>query len=118
LRALERLDGRLFVDGEHDGVVGRGHIEPDNLGRLGREFGIVADSDEAGHAFRFEAGRRFRFEAGRGSDLMSATWRLLPRIDAMMFCSEPLVKRAWIWMSAEGLVAVGNGGRSALSIAP
>jgi hypothetical protein len=26
---------------------------------------------------------------------MSATWRLLPRIDAMMFCPEPLVKRAW-----------------------
>ena len=24
---------------------------------------------------------------------MSATWRLLPRIDAMMFCPEPLVKR-------------------------
>ncbi len=27
------------------------------------------------------------------SDLMSATWRLLPRIYAMMFCPEPLVKR-------------------------
>jgi anti-sigma factor RsiW len=45
---------------------------------------------------------------------MSATWRLLPRIHAMMFCPEPLVKRAWIWMSARARVAVGNGGRSSL----
>ncbi len=49
---------------------------------------------------------------------MSATWHLLPRIDAMMFCPELLVKRAWIWISARAGVAVGNGGRSALSIAP
>jgi len=83
------------------------------------DFGVhCADSDEAGHAFRQEAGHRFRFEAGRGSDLMSATWRLLPRIDVMMFCPERLVKRAWIWISAKARVAVGNGGRSALSIAP
>lgn len=40
-------------------------------------------------------------EAGRGSDLMSATWRLLPRIVVMMFCLAGLVKRAWIWASAE-----------------
>src|SRR5271157_1430086 len=52
-------------------------------------------------AFRFEAGHRFRFEAGRGSDLMSATWRLLPRIEVMMFCLAGLVKRAWIWASAK-----------------
>ena len=69
-----------------------------------------ADSDEAGH--------RFRFEADQGSDLMSATWRLLLRIEVMMFCPEQLVKRAWIWISAKARVAVGNGGRSALSIAP
>ena len=77
-----------------------------------------ADTDEAGHTFQQEAGHRFRFEAGRGSDLMSATWCLLPRIDAMMFCPEPLVKRPWLWVSAMAWVAVGNGGRSALSIAP
>ena len=59
-----------------------------------------------------------RFEAGRGSDLMSATWHLLPRIDRMMFCLERLVKRTWIWISAKTRVAVGNGGRRALSIAP
>ena len=80
--------------------------------------GETADSDEAGHAFRYEAGHRFRFEAGQGPDLMSATWRLLPRIEVMMFCPEQLVKRAWIWISAKARVAVGNGGRSALSIAP
>ena len=49
---------------------------------------------------------------------MSATRRLLPRIYAMMFCPEPLVKQVWIWSSASARVAVGNGGRSALSIAP
>ena len=66
---------------------------------------------EAGQAFRQEAGHRFRFEAGRDFDLMSATWRLLPRIHAMMFCPEPLVKRAWFgcpqelewrWVTADG----------------
>jgi hypothetical protein len=54
---------------------------------------LIADTDEAGHAFQEEGGHRFRFEAGRGSDLMSATWRLLPRIDVMMFCLAGLVKR-------------------------
>ena len=44
LRAFKRLEGRVFVAGEHDGVVGRGHIERNTLGRLGREFGIVADA--------------------------------------------------------------------------
>ena len=44
LRPLKGLDGRFFVDGEHDGVVGGSHVEPDDLGRLGREFGIVADA--------------------------------------------------------------------------
>ena len=43
------------------------------------------DSDEAGHALQNEAGHLFRSEAGRDSDLMSATQRLLPRIEAMMF---------------------------------
>jgi transposase len=34
---------------------------------------LIADSEEAGQAFRQEAGHRFRVEAGRDSDLMSAT---------------------------------------------
>jgi hypothetical protein len=33
--------------------------------------------------------------------LMSATWRLLPRIEVMMFGLAGLVKRAWIWASAK-----------------
>ena len=32
LRAFERLNGRFFVDREHDRVVGRRHVEPDDLG--------------------------------------------------------------------------------------
>ena len=37
----------------------------------------------------------------------------------MMFWPDALVKRVWIWIAARGSeVAVGNGGRSALSIAP
>jgi hypothetical protein len=44
LRAFERLNGRLFVDREHDGVVGRGHVELDDLGRLGRKLRVVADA--------------------------------------------------------------------------
>jgi hypothetical protein len=75
---------------------------PDRLG---------ADTDEAGHTFQQEAGHRFRFEAGRGSDLMSATWGLLPRIEVMMFGLAGLVKRGWIWASAsceEGRVRVGR----------
>jgi hypothetical protein len=59
-----------------------------------------ADTDEAGHAFQYEAGHRFRFEAGRGSDLMSATWRLLPRIEVMMFGLAGLVKPGWVLASA------------------
>jgi hypothetical protein len=42
LRPFERLDRRLFVDGQHDGVVRRRHVEPDDLGRLGNKVGIVA----------------------------------------------------------------------------
>ena len=42
LGAFERLNGRLFVDGEHNGVVGRRHVEPDDVRGLGGEFGIVA----------------------------------------------------------------------------
>ena len=55
-----------------------------------------ADSDDVGHVFQQEVGHRFRFEAGRGSDLMSATWRLLPRIGVMMFGLAGLVKLGWI----------------------
>jgi len=58
---------------------------------------ISADSDEAGHAFQPEAGHLFRFEAGRDSDLMSATRRVLPRIETMMFDARGLVKLGYIF---------------------
>jgi hypothetical protein len=84
-----------------------------------------AHSDEAGHAFRLEAGHRFRDEAGRGSDLMSATGRMLPRIAGMMFRLSGLVKRGvgsilsgWRFdgsLDERGLGGGGECGRSALS---
>jgi 2-polyprenyl-6-methoxyphenol hydroxylase-like FAD-dependent oxidoreductase len=43
------------------------HIEADRM------LIMIADSDEAGHAFQLEAGHPFRFEAGHGSDLKPAT---------------------------------------------
>jgi hypothetical protein len=78
--------------------------------RLGVGLGLpfdfpAADSDEAGH--------RFRFEAGRGSDL-SATWRLLPRIEVMMFGLAGSVKPVSLWArqveKQVGLVTGGFGG--------
>ena len=53
---------------------------------------VLADSDEAGHRFRFEVGHRFRFEAGRVSDLKSATRHLSPRIATMIVCKGGGVK--------------------------
>ncbi len=44
LSRFERLNGRLFVDSKHDRVVRRGQVKPDNLGRLGCKFRIVADA--------------------------------------------------------------------------
>ena len=45
--------------------------------RLHREIKAMgfegADSDDAGHLFRFEGGHLFRSDAGRRSDLMPAT---------------------------------------------
>jgi len=44
LRALERLDVRLLVDREHQRALRRIKVEADDLGRLGDEVGIVADT--------------------------------------------------------------------------
>ena len=41
LGAVERLDLRLFVDREHDGVGRRVDVEPDHIAQLGDEVGIV-----------------------------------------------------------------------------
>ena len=116
--AARRKMGLQLEHRQHKGLNNRAENSHQPTRRRERIMKRFADSDEAGRAFQWEAGHRFRFEAGRGSDLIPATWRLLPRIDGMMFCPERLVKRAWIWTSAKARVAVGNGGRSALSIAP
>jgi hypothetical protein len=42
LRPLQRLDRRLFVDTDDDGVLRRRDIEPNYIGGFGGEFGIVA----------------------------------------------------------------------------
>ena len=42
LRPLQRLDRGLFVDADDDRVLGRRHVEPDHVGGLGDELGIVA----------------------------------------------------------------------------
>ena len=42
LRPLQRLDRRLLVDADDDRVLGRRHVEPDHIGGLGDELGIVA----------------------------------------------------------------------------
>ena len=39
---LQRLDRGLFVDTDHDGVLRRRQIEPDDLGGLGGKIGIIA----------------------------------------------------------------------------
>ena len=42
LRPLQRLDRGLLVDADDDRVLGRRHVQPDHVGRLGGELGIVA----------------------------------------------------------------------------
>jgi hypothetical protein len=58
-----------------------------------------ADSDEAGHLFRFEAGHR--------SDLKAVTRGSLPRIEAMMFRDGGEVKRRQFLSSRGGENPVG-----------
>ena len=40
LAAVEGLDLRLLIDAQHDGVLGRGDIETDDIAHLGDELGI------------------------------------------------------------------------------
>src|SRR5258708_15583406 len=42
LRTLQRLDRGLFVDADDNRVLGRRHVEPDYVGGLGYERGILA----------------------------------------------------------------------------
>src|ERR1035437_9139704 len=37
LAAVQRLDLRLLIDAQHDGALGRGHVEADNVANLGDE---------------------------------------------------------------------------------
>ncbi len=46
LRALECLDRRLLVDREHDGVVWRRQVEPDDVGGLGGDQGKRTEAHE------------------------------------------------------------------------
>ena len=41
LGAVERLDLRYFVDGQHDRVGRRVHVEADDVAQLGGELGVV-----------------------------------------------------------------------------
>jgi hypothetical protein len=42
LGALQRLDRRLLVDANDDRIVGRRHVEADDIGGFGGELGILA----------------------------------------------------------------------------
>src|SRR5271166_4517518 len=42
LGALQGLDRRLLVDGEHDRILGRRHVEANDLGRFGHKVGVIA----------------------------------------------------------------------------
>lgn len=43
VRAFQRLDRGLFVDAEHDRVLGRIQVEADDIFDLGRAFWVLAD---------------------------------------------------------------------------
>src|SRR5690606_37856343 len=47
LRPFERLDVRLLIDAEDDGVLWWVQVEADDLGRLRRELGVIADAPAA-----------------------------------------------------------------------
>jgi len=42
LRSLQSLDRRLFVHAQHNGLLGRGDIEANNIGGFGRKVRVVA----------------------------------------------------------------------------
>src|SRR5690606_2114682 len=47
LRPFERLDVRLLIDAEDDGVLWWVQVEADDLGRLRGELGVIADAPAA-----------------------------------------------------------------------
>jgi len=56
LCALQRLDLRFLVEGEHHRVVGRIHVEPDHVTHLGDELRVLRDLEGPGDV-RLEAER-------------------------------------------------------------
>src|ERR1700687_3555889 len=42
LRSLQSLNRRLFVHAQHNGLLGRGDIEANNIGGFGRKVRVVA----------------------------------------------------------------------------
>src|SRR5437660_2311232 len=40
LAAVQRLNLRLLIDAQHDGALGRGHVEADDVANLGNEIGV------------------------------------------------------------------------------
>ena len=40
LAAVQRLDLRLLIDAQHNGALGRGHVEADDVANLGDEAGV------------------------------------------------------------------------------
>jgi hypothetical protein len=66
LAALERLDLALLVDAQHQGMVGRIEIQPDDIPQL---------FDEPWMRNPAESGQRFRSKLGSESDL---SWAPIP----------------------------------------
>jgi hypothetical protein len=56
LRTLERLNLRLLIDGEHDSVGRRVHVQPDDIAHLRHELRIGRELERAGQ-MRLEAER-------------------------------------------------------------
>jgi hypothetical protein len=54
LRSVERLDLALLVDAQHEGAVGRRHVEPDDVAHLVHEQRIARQL-EALDAVRLQA---------------------------------------------------------------
>src|SRR5258706_13935937 len=44
LGAFQGLDMRFFVDTEHNGVLRRGKVKPDDVGRFGSELRVCTDA--------------------------------------------------------------------------
>ena len=71
LRAFQGLNLGLFVDAQHDGVVGRVHIEPDNVPNFRGELRIVAELERL-HPIRLQLVLRPDPLDCRGADFLES----------------------------------------------